>query len=78
MSAVSDEDRAMAVLMNGCWVAFAKTGRPDCPGGQAWPAYSRDADTLLEFGRETGLRTGFQAGRLDFQEARALPGLALP
>ena len=78
MSAVSEEDRAMAALMNGCWATFAKTGRPDCPGGQAWPAYSKAQDTLLEFGRDTGLKTGFQSGRLDFQEARTLPGLALP
>ena len=77
MSAVSEEDRAMAILMNGCWAAFAKTGRPDCPGGQAWPAYSRSADTLLEFGRESGLRTGFQSGRLDFQDRTRLPGLGL-
>ena len=78
MSAVSEEDKAMAVLMNGCWAAFAKTGRPDCPSGQAWPIYSKAQDTLLEFGRDTGLRTGFQSGRLDFQEARTLSGLALP
>ncbi len=78
MSAVSEEDRAMATLMNGCWATFAKTGRPDCPAGQAWPVYSKAQDTLLEFGRDTGLRTGFQSGRLDFQEARTLSGLALP
>jgi carboxylesterase type B len=64
--------------MNGCWATFAKTGRPDCPAGQAWPIYSKAQDTLLEFGRDTGPRTGFQSGRLDFQETRTLSGLALP
>ncbi len=30
LSMVAADDRAMADLMHGCWVAFAKTGAPKC------------------------------------------------
>ncbi|MDP3299596.1 MAG: carboxylesterase family protein, partial [Phenylobacterium sp.] len=74
---VSDEDRAMARLMHGCWVAFAKTGRPACED-QAWPAYGPASDQLLEFGAETGVRQGFGKRQLDAVEQFALPTLGLP
>ncbi|MDP1872748.1 carboxylesterase/lipase family protein [Phenylobacterium sp.] len=76
-SVVSDEDRAMARLMHGCWVAFAKTGRPACED-QAWPAYGPASDQLLEFGAETGVRQGFGKRQLDAVEQFALPTLGLP
>ncbi|UTP40052.1 carboxylesterase family protein [Phenylobacterium sp. LH3H17] len=77
MSAVSDEDRAMATLMHACWVAFAKAGVPKC-GTQPWPAYSPRSDQLMEFGAGNGVRAGFRKSRLDAQETVALPTLALP
>lgn len=61
MSVVSDEDRAMAGLMHGCWVAFAKSGRP-CP---EWPAYDTSSDRLMEFGSPSGVRAGFRKPQLD-------------
>jgi len=76
MSAVSDEDRAMASLMHACWVAFAKTGAPKC-GAEAWPAYDPKTDQLMEFGAPSGVRPQFRKARLDAQEAVALPTLAL-
>ncbi|MEH6678037.1 carboxylesterase/lipase family protein [Phenylobacterium sp.] len=76
-SVVSDEDRAMAGLMHGCWVAFARTGAPACEG-QAWPAYDAASDQLLEFGAETGVRQGFGKRQLDAVEQFALPTLDLP
>src|SRR6185503_10069401 len=48
MSVVTDEDRAMATLMHGCWVAFAKAGTPTC-GTTPWPAYDPKSDQLMEF-----------------------------
>lgn len=77
LSMVSDDDKAMANLMHGCWVAFAKTGVPAC-GGEAWPAYTSKADKLMEFGAQSGVRAGFRKSRLDAQEAAALPELKLP
>ncbi|MDP3853413.1 carboxylesterase/lipase family protein [Phenylobacterium sp.] len=76
MSAVSDEDKAMASLMHACWVSFAKAGVPKC-GPQAWPAYSPKSDQLMEFGAGNGVRPAFRKSRLDAQEAVALPTLAL-
>jgi len=76
-SVVSDEDRAMAGLMHGCWVAFARSGAPACED-QAWPAYDAASDQLLEFGAETGVRQGFSKRQLDAVEQFALPTLDLP
>ncbi|HEX7945627.1 MAG TPA: carboxylesterase family protein, partial [Phenylobacterium sp.] len=76
MSVVTDEDRAMATLMHGCWVAFAKTGTPTC-GPTPWPAYTPASDQLMEFGSPSGVRTNFRKSELDAQQAAALPGLRL-
>jgi para-nitrobenzyl esterase len=77
LSAVAADDRAMATLMHGCWVAFARTGKPACPSGPAWPAYDPKTDQLMEFGQASGVRTNFRKSRLDAQEAAILPTLAL-
>ncbi|HEY9234644.1 MAG TPA: carboxylesterase family protein, partial [Phenylobacterium sp.] len=74
-SAVADDDRAMARLMHGCWVAFAKTGAPTCDA--AWPAYDPAKDELAEFGAQNAVRTNFRKPQLDAQQAAALPSLAL-
>lgn len=76
-SVVSDEDRAMAALMHGCWVAFARTGAPACED-LAWPAYDPVSDQLLEFGRETAVRQGLARRQFDLLEQFTLPTLALP
>lgn len=75
MSVVSDEDKAMAALIHACWVAFAKAGKPQC-GSEEWPAYD-SSDRLMEFGAESGVRTGFRKGRLDAVQAVVLPTLRL-
>ena len=67
-------DRAMATLMHGCWVAFAKTGKPTCPSGQAWPAYTPEGDQLMEFGVDSGVRQHFRKPELDVLEARFSDG----
>ena len=72
MSVVSDEDRAMATLMHGCWVAFAKTGAPTC-GTEPWPAYDPKADRLMEFGSPSGVRTNFRKAQLDVQAGPPAP-----
>jgi para-nitrobenzyl esterase len=65
---IVDEDRAVARIMHACVVGFAKTGQPNCPGGQAWPAYTPATDQLLEFGTSTGVRTHFRKPELDALE----------
>ena len=76
LSAVSEDDRAMASLMHGCWVAFARTGQPACES-QPWPRYDPTADTLLEFGSPTRLRTNFRKAQLDAQQRLALRAMRL-
>ncbi|MGA0606270.1 carboxylesterase/lipase family protein [Phenylobacterium sp. VNQ135] len=75
MSVVSDEDKAVATLMHACWVTFAKAGKPQC-GKEAWPAYD-GSDPLMEFGADSGIRTGFRKPKLDAVQAVALPTLGL-
>ena len=77
MSVVSEEDRAMATLMHGCWVAFARTSVPSC-GSDAWPAYDATSDRLMEFGSPSGVRSNFRKSQLDAQEAAVVPTLDLP
>jgi para-nitrobenzyl esterase len=76
MSMVSAKDQEVAALMHACWVSFAKTGAPKC-GSQAWPAYTPAGDQLMEFGKESGVRTHFRKAQLDAQQAVTLPTLAL-
>jgi len=61
----TEEDKAMAVLMHSCWVAFAKTGEPRCASGPAWPKYSPASDQLMEFATVSGIRTNFRKPELD-------------
>jgi para-nitrobenzyl esterase len=76
MSMVSAKDQEVASLMHACWVAFAKTSVPKC-GGQDWPAYTPVGDQLMEFGKESGVRTHLRKAQLDAVEAVTVPTLAL-
>ncbi|WP_309606336.1 carboxylesterase family protein [Phenylobacterium sp.] len=76
MSEVTDEDKAMAMLMHACWVSFAKSGTPNC-GTSSWPAYTPANDQLMEFGVSSGVRAHFRKAQLDAQEAQVLPTLML-
>jgi len=76
LSMVSDDDKAMAALMHGCWVAFARTGVPAC-GREPWPAYDPAKDLAMTFGPESGVRPHPRKRELDAQEAEALPGLKI-
>lgn len=65
---MSDEDKAMSDLMSACWVAFAKTGRPDCAPALAWPAYDPVtdlADGILDGDRRAPARARRGAGSAD-------------
>lgn len=64
------EDQAVSKLMHACWVGFAKTGKPACPGHD-WPAYAPATDQLMEFGVSSGVRTNFRKAQLDADEKAA-------
>ncbi len=66
------EDRAEATLIHACWIAFAKTGAPACPGLPAWPAYRPGTDLTMDLGVEPVVREGLDRGRLDFATSRVL------
>ena len=68
---ITPSERAAATLAHSCWVAFARAGRPDCAGGQAWPTYGPSSDQLLEFGDPAGVRSHFRKAQLDAQDAAA-------
>ncbi|MEP6968113.1 MAG: carboxylesterase family protein, partial [Pseudomonadota bacterium] len=68
---IKPSERAEARLAHSCWVGFARTGRPICADGQAWPAYTPATDPLLEFGDPPGVRTHFRKSELDVQEKAA-------
>jgi len=50
--APTDADRAMAARMHAYWVNFARTGDPNGPGLPAWPRFTPDAQTLLQFSND--------------------------
>lgn len=65
---MSSQDRAMTKLMKGCWVQFARTGRPDGCTMQPWPNTAESPDTPYVFAINSGPQSGFHAARLDFVE----------
>ncbi len=63
---LSDQDRAQTALVHGCWVSFAKTGKPACAGAPDWPADATDKDVLLDFTLPGAIvKTGFEKPMLD-------------
>jgi para-nitrobenzyl esterase len=46
---LSTGDLHVTTAMHGCWVSFATTGTPVCPGAPAWPAYSAAKDESMRF-----------------------------
>jgi para-nitrobenzyl esterase len=75
---LADRDREEANTVHACWVSFAKTGQPACPGAPAWPAYQKDSDDLLDFGSTATVQRGLNARQLDFMQAHILREDGLP
>ena len=45
---INDQDRRATRIMHDCWVAFARTGKPQCTGVPEWPAYDEKTDWTME------------------------------
>jgi len=74
---IVDADRQVAAFMHACWVAFAKTGAPDCrAAGQPWPRYDAATDELMDFDAPPALVHAYRKPQLDAQEAAAAALLA--
>jgi para-nitrobenzyl esterase len=69
------EDLAMTRELHDCWISFAKTGRPVCPGAPAWAAYSRKTDQLMDFDVTTTIQSHVRAAQYDALERLVLPTL---
>ncbi len=69
------EDRRTARRMHGCWISFARTGRPVCPDAPPWPAYSAQADRLLDIDRDVTLQDHVRAIQDDALDRLVLPRL---
>jgi para-nitrobenzyl esterase len=65
-------DRAVAGFMHGCWVSFAKTGKPGCAaGGRAWPAFDPKTEPLMMFDAPPAIVAHYRKAQLDAQTAAA-------
>ena len=76
-SEIVEQDRQAAGFMHACYVAFAKTGKPDCRAGdRRWPAYDPKTDELLVVDAPPSIVAHFRKAQLDAQEAAAAPSIA--
>lgn len=65
-----DADTVMSAAMRGCWIAFARTGRPDCPAGVDW----KPGDgAWMVFDAKPGPRQIGDAAALGLLEAKLKP-----
>ena len=71
------EAQGVTRMMHGCWISFAKTGTPQCPEKQPWPAFTNANDTLLRLDAAPVLVQHFRAKPYQAQEAAKLPTLSL-
>jgi para-nitrobenzyl esterase len=51
----AEDDRKVANLLHGCWVAFIKDGMPKCPGAPDWPVYRSTDDRVMRLTDAPGL-----------------------
>jgi para-nitrobenzyl esterase len=59
-------DKQLSETMETMWTQFAKTGNPNPPGTNAWPAYTVAGDTFIIFGDTLSTGNGFRTAQLDF------------
>jgi para-nitrobenzyl esterase len=59
-------DQQLSQTMETMWTQFAKTGNPNPPGTNAWPAYTVGADRFIVFGDTISTGTAFRTAQLDF------------
>jgi len=74
----SAEDLRVTAIIHGCWVAFARTGLPACPGAPQWPPYTGRYDTLMQFDVNPTLKTHYRQAQNVAQQNAVLPTLDLP
>jgi para-nitrobenzyl esterase len=73
-SLLDDTDRAVEAAIHGCWVAFARTGMPACPGAGPWPAYAGSDGSRMVFDARPSARAVDDASVMDLLERALLTG----
>jgi para-nitrobenzyl esterase len=73
----SADDLRVTALVHGCWVAFARSGRPLCPGAPSWLPYTGANDTLMQFDLNPTVKAHYRLTQYDAQQNAMLPTLDL-
>jgi para-nitrobenzyl esterase len=60
-----EKHQALAEVMSGYWVQFAKTGNPNKGGSMDWPAYDSTKDQHMEFGEVVKVGQGLRKEKCD-------------
>jgi len=68
-----DTDRKIAAALHGCWIAFAQTGTPACPGVPDWPAYDPHDRRVMVFDAAPSVRDPGDSDALDLLERKLYP-----
>ena len=66
-------DRKIAAALHGCWIAFARTGTPACPGVADWPAYDPLDRRVVVFTTPPAVRDPGDSDALDLLERKLFP-----
>jgi para-nitrobenzyl esterase len=74
----SADDLRVTAIVHGCWVAFAKSDLPQCPGAPQWPPYTGRYDTLMQFDLNPTLKTHYRLAQYIAAQNATLPTLDLP
>jgi para-nitrobenzyl esterase len=60
-----ERHQALAKVMSGYWVQFAKTGNPNKEGLVEWPSYDSSKDQYIELGEVVKVGQGLRKDKLD-------------
>ena len=60
-----EKHQALAKVMSGYWVQFAKTGNPNKEGLVEWPSYDSSKDQYIELGEVVKVGQGLRKDKLD-------------
>ena len=74
---IDDADIRVERALHGCWVAFAKTGKPTCEDAPGWPRFEPGKDgKWMFFDAHPTVRPLENAAALDLLQCRLAVGLA--
>jgi len=62
----NDQDTKLSEAMSAAWVRFAKTGNPNGPGLPAWPVFTANKESYMEFGDRIVAGEALRKKQLDF------------